>query len=427
MGIGVSGWRLARAVALTGQLGVVSGTALAHVLVRRLEAESLDHGLSRAMARFPFPDVVDRVLARYRRARRSRPRGAFSLIPMYTLRSPAHLTELTVLANFVEIALAKDGHDGPVGINLLEKVQLPNLPSLYGAMLAGVDYVLMGAGVPRAIPAVLDRLARSSRSAWRSRSSAATTTSSPSIRARCSDADQPPLRRPHFLAIVSSDVLATMLARKSSGRIDGFVIEGPLAGGHNAPPRGPAPHVPTGEPVYGERDVPDLERIRELGVPFWLAGSCATAEQLAAARRLGAHGVQVGNGLRALPRIGPERRSEGGAAAGVGGRRGLRAHRSPRLADRHAVQGGGAARHAVGRSQSTRSACAAATSVICDARSATPTAGSAIAARPSPRATSRPRAASPRTRAPHVPVQRPAGDHRPRPAAGLRLRRSRRW
>ena len=30
---------------------------------------------------------------------------------------------------------------GKVGINLLEKVQLPNLATLYGAMLAGVDYV----------------------------------------------------------------------------------------------------------------------------------------------------------------------------------------------------------------------------------------------------------------------------------------------
>ena len=30
---------------------------------------------------------------------------------------------------------------------------------LYGAMLAGVDYVLMGAGIPRTIPGILDSLA----------------------------------------------------------------------------------------------------------------------------------------------------------------------------------------------------------------------------------------------------------------------------
>jgi len=47
---------------------------------------------------------------------------------------------------------------GLVGINFLEKIQLPPCLALR-AMLANVDYVLMGAGIPRAIPA-LDRLAQ---------------------------------------------------------------------------------------------------------------------------------------------------------------------------------------------------------------------------------------------------------------------------
>ncbi|MEI8337559.1 MAG: nitronate monooxygenase, partial [bacterium] len=37
MGVGVSGWILARAVSFLGQLGVVSGTALDTVLARRLQ------------------------------------------------------------------------------------------------------------------------------------------------------------------------------------------------------------------------------------------------------------------------------------------------------------------------------------------------------------------------------------------------------
>ena len=37
MGIGVSGWRLARAVSQLGQLGVVSGTAIDTVMIRRLQ------------------------------------------------------------------------------------------------------------------------------------------------------------------------------------------------------------------------------------------------------------------------------------------------------------------------------------------------------------------------------------------------------
>ena len=53
-------------------------------------------------------------------------------------------------------------------------------------------------------------------------------------------ADLAPLVRPVFLAIVSAHVLAAYLARDEHIRPDGFVIEGPRAGGHNAPPRGTA-------------------------------------------------------------------------------------------------------------------------------------------------------------------------------------------
>ena len=42
MGVAVSNWRLARAVAKCGQLGVVSGTALDQVVLRRLLASSSD-------------------------------------------------------------------------------------------------------------------------------------------------------------------------------------------------------------------------------------------------------------------------------------------------------------------------------------------------------------------------------------------------
>jgi len=298
MGIGVSGWRLARAVSLMGQLGVVSGTALAHVLARRLEAGGAEPELARAMARFPIPGIVARVQARHGRPPRGRAR--FSTLPMYTLRTGRPLTELTILANFVEVLLAKEGHDGRVGINLLEKVQLPTLPSLYGAMLAGVDYVLMGAGVPRAIPAVLDRLAGH-------QDVALTVPVAGPPGGECAseiitftpdehwEGRQPPsLRRPRFLPIVSSDVLATMLARRSPTGIDGFVVEGPTAGGHNAPPRGALRLDERGQPIYGERDRPDLAQMRALGLPFWLAGAYATRERVAEARRLGAQGVQVG-------------------------------------------------------------------------------------------------------------------------------------
>jgi NAD(P)H-dependent flavin oxidoreductase YrpB (nitropropane dioxygenase family) len=100
--------------------------------------------------------------------------------------------------------------------------------------------------------------------------------------------------RPHFLAIVSSATLAQTLAKKSNGRVDGFIVEGEAAGGHNAPPRGALQLTPGGEPIYGPRDVPDLEKIRALGLPFWLAGARARPDKLEEALQLGAVGIQVG-------------------------------------------------------------------------------------------------------------------------------------
>jgi nitronate monooxygenase len=104
----------------------------------------------------------------------------------------------------------------------------------------------------------------------------------------------PAVRRPQFLGIVASVTLAMTLARKASGHVDGFVVEGDTAGGHNAPPRGPMQLNAIGEPIYGERDIVDLEKIRELGRPFWLAGSYGRPGRLADALRQGAAGVQVG-------------------------------------------------------------------------------------------------------------------------------------
>jgi nitronate monooxygenase len=164
-------------------------------------------------------------------------------------------------------------------------------------MLAGVDYVLMGAGIPREIPAVLDLLAAHQPARLRFEVEGL-----PSDDPRYLEFDPKdhwdtlpaPLLRPKFLPIVASNSLATMLARKTTGRVDGFVIEGPTAGGHNAPPRGESKLNARGEPVYGDRDVVDLAKIRELGLPFWLAGGTGHPERLVAAREAGAAGLQVG-------------------------------------------------------------------------------------------------------------------------------------
>ena len=297
MGAAVSNWMLARAVSRTGQLGVVSGTALGPVLARRLQLGDSGGHMRRALEHFPLAGVAARILQTYFIPGGKPEDAPFKLTAMPTLRPGKPLEELTVAANFAEVYLAKEGHDGPVGINFLEKIQLPTLPSLYGAMLAGVDYVLMGAGIPRAIPGAMDRLAKHEPVDLKIDVEGAAVgeefRSHFDPGAFCEGVVSA-VKRPLFLGIVASATLAMTLAKKSSGRVDGFVVEGETAGGHNAPPRGPLQLSPRGEPVYGPRDVPELEKIRALGLPFWLAGSYGRPGKLADALRLGATGIQVG-------------------------------------------------------------------------------------------------------------------------------------
>ncbi len=304
MGVGVSNWTLAKSVAQRGQLGVVSGTGIAAVLARRLQCGDPDGHLRRAVDAFPFRNIARRVWDRYFIADGGKAQTPFKSSPMPMMDFSPALEELTVVAAFTEVFLAKEGHGGLVGINLLEKVQTPTLASLFGAMLANVDYVLMGAGIPRFIPGALDALARGEPVDLRldvEGAGAGELFSShfdpASFIARDGQApgtEHRTLQRPRFLAIVSSATLAMTLARKSNGKVDGFIVETPIAGGHNAPPRGPLQLTAGGEPVYGVRDEADLEKIAAIGLPFYLAGGFGTHEQLQWALEKGAAGIQVG-------------------------------------------------------------------------------------------------------------------------------------
>ena len=293
MGVGVSGWRLARAVSKEGQLGVVSGTALDLVLTRQLQLGDPGGHLRRALAAFPYPEIAARILDRYFIPEGKAPDAPFRTPPMISHQPGRQTRELVVAAGFVAVHLAKEGHAGLVGLNLLEKIQTPTLMVLYGAMLAGVDVVLMGAGIPRQIPKILDDLAAGGPAEMRLDVTGATEP----VFIRIDPAEfgpAPVLKRPLFLAIVSSPVLAENLRRKASGRVDGFVVEAPTAGGHNAPPRGPMQLTAAREPIYGERDRIDPAKFVEIGLPFWLAGGYGRIGKLREAQALGAHGIQVG-------------------------------------------------------------------------------------------------------------------------------------
>ena len=299
MGVAVSNWRLANAVARTGQLGVVSGSMLDTVFVRRLQDGDPGGHVRRAIAAFPVAAVGEEILRRYYNPNGRAAGVPYKNLPMYKQHVSDARQRVTVLANFVEVWLAKEGHAGPVGLNLLTKVQMPNLASLYGAMLAGVDVVIMGAGIPREIPGVLDALAEHKAAQIKFEIEGIARDETEFLRFDPSSClshavDERTLKRPAFFAVISAASLAATLARKSNGRVDGFVVEGPTAGGHNAPPRGELRLNELGEPIYGDRDAVDLAKMRELGLPFWLAGGFGSPERLDEAIASGAAGIQVG-------------------------------------------------------------------------------------------------------------------------------------
>jgi nitronate monooxygenase len=164
-------------------------------------------------------------------------------------------------------------------------------------MLAGVDYVLMGAGIPWEIPGILDKLACHEEASLRLAVEGALPGEDWRMTFRPEDhLDRPlaPLKRPKFLAIISSPTIAQSLLKRATGEIEGFVVESPTAGGHNAPPRGQLKLSEKNEPVYGPRDQPDPEKMLKIGYPFWLAGSYGNPEGLRLARESGAEGIQVG-------------------------------------------------------------------------------------------------------------------------------------
>ncbi|HHU36786.1 MAG TPA: nitronate monooxygenase [Treponema sp.] len=301
MGAGVSDWKLARSVSVQGALGVVSGTALDIILVRRLEQGDVDGNMRRALAAFPDQSVADRIIKTWYRSDGTSETHDFSNVPPRRLDNKPEtakmLDEIAVASNFVEIWLAKEGHDNPVGINYLEKIQLPNAPSIYGAMLAGVDYIFMGAGIPLEVPGIIDAYSRGEGATFQIHiEGAAKDEITQGVFDPRTVIASPPatLKRPFFVSIVSSFILAVTMLTRASGKVDGLIVEHHTAGGHNAPPRGVLQLDNKGEPMYGPKDTVDYAKIIGLNVPFWLGGSFSKKESLSETISQGAQGIQVG-------------------------------------------------------------------------------------------------------------------------------------
>jgi NAD(P)H-dependent flavin oxidoreductase YrpB (nitropropane dioxygenase family) len=270
----------------------VSGTALETVVARRLQNGDVGGHMQEALAHFPYPEVAEHILATFYRPEG---RNGEPFRPMRRLSLKAHKEhdQLAVAANFVEVWLAKQAGTGKVGINFLEKLQTATPAALYGAMLAGVDAILMGAGIPREIPQLMTDFSQGKSGHLSIDSDRPAGMDAPVLEFDPLESfgKAPELPRPAFLAIVTAEVLAAYLARNEVTRPDGFVVEHYMAGGHNAPPR----RMQDTETGYGPLDEANIDKVRDVGLPFWLAGGRATPGSVADAVAQGAEGVQVGS------------------------------------------------------------------------------------------------------------------------------------
>src|SRR5208283_6005228 len=107
MGVGVSNWRLAQAVSKLGQLGVVSGTALDQLFVRRLADGDQGGHMRRGLDAFPFPEMAKRIWQEYFTAGGKSSGASYPATPMHQRMNPRKLVELCMVSNFVEVFLAR--------------------------------------------------------------------------------------------------------------------------------------------------------------------------------------------------------------------------------------------------------------------------------------------------------------------------------
>jgi len=291
MGVAISGWELVRAVSLYSKpgkevLGTGSGTAADRILANLLKQGGKKANEICRVLRNSDKDVIretgERIIEKYFKK-------ISQGIPVFTVTPSRSLIELTICANYAFVTLAKEGHSNPVSMNYLEKIAMPHLFAIYGAMLAEVDFITIGAGIVLQIPPIINAYLNGTEAIYKI----------PVIGSEDYTIRFDPEaffgkkiklnKKPGFLPIVASNTLAKMLEKKLPGEICGFVVEEDTAGGHNAPPRDKVTQT------YGERDRVNYQELNELGLPFWIGGSYASPEGLKRAIELGAKGIQAGS------------------------------------------------------------------------------------------------------------------------------------
>ena len=293
MGVCISDWHLAQVVSNLGQLGTVSGVGLDQVVAVMLQRGDVGGHLRRALSHFPFPHISGMVLKEFF-VEGGVPKGIpLKRAPFFSIKPSDLLISLTVCANYAFVWLAKEGHKNPVSINFLEKVAMPHLYAIFGVMLAGGDFITMGAGIPLQIPGVINNFVEGKEAKYGIPVIGKNTTSyemsfNPEHFFGLELKNILPLKKPGFIPIIGSNLLANILIKKlPAGSIQGFAIEKETAGGHNSPPRNKI--------SYGEKDKVRFSEIVDTGIPFWIGGSYASPEMLQSALSVGAAGIQVGS------------------------------------------------------------------------------------------------------------------------------------
>jgi NAD(P)H-dependent flavin oxidoreductase YrpB (nitropropane dioxygenase family) len=299
MGFGIATWPLAREVSLLGGLGTVSGVALELLLTFNLERGDSGGHYRRALRHFPFPRFAQMVIDEFY-IEEGNPRGLTPrAVPVFTTSPSQLLIALTVCANFAVVWLAKEGHDRPISINYLEKIQLPHPYAITGAMLARVDFITMGAGTAFDIAGMIRSILAGKEATY------PVSIFGGKIKFHMMrfhpesffGEKLPQMKLPGFIPIIASNLLGKIYKKElPPGSVQGFVVEQESAAGHNAPPR---TRIPDGQGgtrlVYGFKDEIDWAEMAGFGIPFWIGGDCASPEKLEWAKSLGARGTQTGS------------------------------------------------------------------------------------------------------------------------------------
>lgn len=288
MGVRVSSANLANHTSRLGALGVVSSVGIRHIVID--EIRSGDPIALELAKSFPLKDYVDELLE-------FAPGNSKNCAPVPLddpdPRKGTLPKRLSAICAYIEVMRAKMGHCGKVGVNVMWKCALTVLPSIYGAMIAGVDALLCGAGVPMELPDIVKKIKEGKNLEYLPLHGTGTNAKFDiSKDGIASILKEMPF--PHLIPILSNFAFPKRIMDVWHREFNGtkpfaFVLEHHRAGGHNAPPRN--------KESFGEQDDINTyyKKVIDLGVPVYIAGAGDTCEDFLYWISKGAYGLQIGS------------------------------------------------------------------------------------------------------------------------------------